>query len=143
MRSTLIDICVEMGGAAWRLGKYGVSMRLAEAAILTIKKMSGSVENYLNYHRNSTYRKKDYALLLAFAGKWDEAVAMAKSAVDAPRCAFCRHGSCYEAYLSLAKICEFKNDKAGALEYYRKANEIGRDDSEVISAMIAFTGGRN
>lgn len=143
MRSTLIDICVEMGGAAWRLGKYGVSRRLAEVAVNTINKMSGSVDNYLNYHRSAAYRKKDFAMILAMSGKMDEAEALAKSVIDSPRCSFCRHSSCYEAYLSLAKICEFKNDKEGALEYYKKANEIGYDDSEVINALMAFTGGRN
>jgi tetratricopeptide (TPR) repeat protein len=143
MRSTLVDICIEMGGAAWRLGKYDKARKLGETAVETIKKMSGSVDNYLNYHRNAAYRRKDFAVILALLGRMDEAEAMAKSVVDSLRCSFCRHSACYEAYLSLAKICEFKNDKAGALEYYRKANEIGSDDSEVISAMIAFTGGRN
>ncbi len=143
MRNTLIDICIEMGGAAWRLGKYDKAKRLGEIAVETIQRMSGSVDNYLNYHRSSAYRRKDFAMVLAIMGRTDEAINLAKSVIDARRCSFCRHSACYEAYLSLAKICEFQNDKAGALEYYRKANEIGRDDSEVIKAMITFTGGRN
>ncbi len=141
--SVYIDVCIELGEAAYRIGKKERAMGVARDAIECFVKISGSKENYLKYPKNSAYRKKGYAMILYFLGEKDEAIRLANETAEAMRCNFCRHPACYEAFLSAAKICEFENDIPGALEYYRKAADRGIDDSEVFMSLKFLTGGKN
>ena len=141
--SVYIDVCIELGEAAYRIGKKDRAAGVARDALECYSRISGSEENHLRFPKDSAYRNKGYALILYFLGRKEEALKIANETSLAMRCSFCRHPSCYEALLSAAKICEFENDIPGALEYYRKAAEIGIDDSEVFMSLKFLTGGRN
>ena len=141
---TYMDISSTIMVSAAYIGKPDRARDAAKEINECIKAISkDKVDNYLEYTENSTYRKKEYALMLYFLGEKDKALQMLRELADAPRCRACRHAKCYEAYLMNAKICEFEHDIPAALEYYKKANETGAEDSEVISAMNLLTGGKN
>ena len=142
--TTYMDISSTIMVSAAYLGK---TERARDAAIEIqecMKKISGDkMDDYLAYTENSTYRRKEYALVSYFLGRREEAMKTLEELVEAPRCRMCRHAKCYESYLMMAKIFEFENDIQSALEYYKKAAETGAEDSEVVSALNLLTGGKN
>ena len=142
--NTYVDISSTILVAAAYIGKTDRSKDAAKEIQDCLNILSkNKIDHYLNYTENSTYRKKEYALVLYFLGQREEAIKMLEGLADAPRCRVCRHAACYESYLMNAKICEFENDIPAALEYYKKAAEIGAEDSEVVSALNLLTGGKN
>lgn len=126
------DILESMARCKAFTGNKKEAKELSNNALEVIAHIYGSLDNFMNFGQERPLNLGRIAKLYLYSERYDEAEALLEQMNGCRRCAFCKHGTCYDIFLYYGMYHELKKDYVKALEYYDKVYKINPYDNEIV-----------
>lgn len=118
---------MNMAQVQWWNGHYDKAREYAQEVLPLLEELIASKKRY-----EALYRSRR-SIILAFLGRFDEAVAELEAVRKLPLCETCSYCSCKDADIFEANLEEIRENWEAALELHRKGAQRWPDDMDFVS----------